>query len=218
MFTNRNSLAKWKTFFLTCISRNNEKFENFCVNFDLLLSNINEEIPICSIITGDFNARSSNWWKNDITNSVGEKLDSLTSSAGYSQIIDEPTHIVNNSTSCIDLIFCTNTNVISKRGVDVSIFERCHYNIIVGKTDIFVPLPPPYLREVWDYSETNAENIKKAISSFNWNKAFENLSIDAEVELLNETLLNIFRNYVPNRKIKCNYRQPPWMMITQKES
>ena len=140
MFTNRNSLAKWKKFFLTCISRNNEKFENFCVNFDLLLSNINEEIPICSIITGDFNARSSNWWKNDITNSVGQKLDSLTSSAGYSQIIDEPTHIVNSSTSCIDLIFCTNTSVISKRGVDVSIFEKCHYNIIVGKTDIFVPL------------------------------------------------------------------------------
>ena len=87
--------------FLTCIyrspSQNNEEFENFCVHFDLLLSNINEEIPICSIITGDFNARSSNWWKNDITNSLGQELDSLTSSAGYSQIIDKPTHIVNNS-------------------------------------------------------------------------------------------------------------------------
>ena len=34
-----------------------------CLTFDLLLSNINEEIPICSIITGDFNAYSSNWWK-----------------------------------------------------------------------------------------------------------------------------------------------------------
>ena len=73
--------------FLTCIyrspSQNNEEFENFCVNFDLLLSNINEEIPICSIITRDFNARSSNWWKNDINKSVGQELDSLTSSAEY---------------------------------------------------------------------------------------------------------------------------------------
>ena len=64
--------------FLTCIShsssQNNEEFENFCANFDLLLSNINEEIPICSTITGDFNALSSNWWKNDITNSVSQEL------------------------------------------------------------------------------------------------------------------------------------------------
>ena len=52
---------------------------------------------------------------------------------------------------------------------------------------------------------------KKGISSFNWKKAFENLSIDAKVELLNETLLNIFRNCIPNKKIECDYRQPPWM-------
>ena len=149
--------------------------------------------------------------KNDITNSVGQELDSLTSSAGYSQIIDKPTHVVNNSVSCIDFIFCTNTNIIFKHGVDVSIFEKCHHNIIFGKIEISVPLPPAYVREVWDYSKANAENIKKAISSFNWNKAFENLSIDAKVELLNETLLNILRNYIPNKKIKWDYHQPPWM-------
>ena len=163
-------------------------------------------------MTGDFNARSSNRWKNDITNSVGQELDFLISSAGYSQIIDKATHIVNNSMSCIDLIFCTNTNVISKHGVDVSIFEKCHHNIIFSKTDIHVPLLPAYIREVWDYSKANAENIKKVISSFNWNKTFENLSIDAKVELLNETLLNIFRKYIPNKKIKWDYRQPPWMI------
>ena len=149
--------------------------------------------------------------ENDITNSVGQELDSLTSSAGYSQIIDKPTHIVNNSMSCIDLIFCTNTNVISKHGVDVSIFEKCHCNIVFGKIDIRVPLPPVYLHEVWDYSKANAENIKKAISSFNCHKAFENLSIDAKVELLNEIFRKIFRNYIPNKKIKCDYCQPPWM-------
>ena len=35
--------------------------------------------------------------------------------------------------------------------------------------------------DAWDYSKANAENIKKAISSFNWNKAFENPSIDAKL-------------------------------------
>ena len=72
----------------------------------------------------------------------------LISSAGYSQIIHRPTHIVNNSMSCIDLIFCNNANVISKLGVDVPIFEKCHRNIIFGNTDICVPFPPPYVPEV----------------------------------------------------------------------
>ena len=90
--------------------------------------------------------------------------------------------------------------VISKHGADVSIFEKCHHNIIFGRTDIRVPLPPAYVQEVWDCSKANGKNIKKSISSFNWNKAFKNHSIDAKVELLNETLLNIYRNYIPNKK------------------
>ena len=53
--------------------------------------------------------------------------------------------------------------------------------------------------------------MNKATSNFNRTKAFENLSVDEKVELLNETLLNIYRNYIPNKKIKCDYRQPPWM-------
>ena len=40
------------------------------------------------------------------------KNQSLRSSAGDKQIIDKHTHIVNNSLSCIDPIFCTNQNVI----------------------------------------------------------------------------------------------------------
>ena len=48
------------------------------------------------------------------------------------------------------------------------------------------------------------------ISNFNWHNALKELSVDEKVVLLNETLLNIFRNYIPNKKIKCDYRQPPW--------
>ena len=58
--------------FLICVYRsprqNRDEFEDFCTKFDLLMSNINNEFPLCSVITGDFNARCSRWWKNDITN------------------------------------------------------------------------------------------------------------------------------------------------------
>ena len=143
---------KGEKYFLTCIyrfpSQSHENFENFCINFDLLLNNINDEFPICSIFTGEFNARCSGWWKNDITNTPGQEIDSLTSSAGYAQIIDKPTHVSNNSMSCIDLMFCANKNVISNHGVDFTIFEKCYHNIIYGKINILVPFPPVSTSEV----------------------------------------------------------------------
>ena len=43
-------------------------------------------------------------------------------------------------------------------------------------------------------------------------------SLDEKVDLLNKTLLNIFRNYIPNKKVKCDYRQPPWMADIIKKS
>ena len=85
------------------------------------------------------------------------------------------------------------------------------YNIIYSKINIRVPLPPTYVQEVWDYEKANIENIKKAISNFDSNKAFQNLSVDEKGDFLYRTLLNIFRNYIPNKKFKCVYRQPLWM-------
>ena len=61
-------------------------------------------------------------------------------------------------------------------------------------------------------------NINYAISNSNYNKAFENLSLDGKVKNLKQTLLNIFRNYIPNKKIKCDYCQPPWINDNIKSS
>ena len=120
--------------FLTCLyqspSQIQHKFENFCTNLDTLVDHMNNELPMCSVITGNLNARCSKWCNKDITNSIGREIDTLTSSAGYKQIINKPTHIVNNLSSCIDLIFCNNLNPLSNYSVDLSLFENCHHNII----------------------------------------------------------------------------------------
>ena len=69
--------SKGEKHFLTSIYR----FPSQSHDENLLLNNINDEFPICSIVTGDFNARYSSWWKNDITNTPGQEINSLTSSA-----------------------------------------------------------------------------------------------------------------------------------------
>ena len=107
---------------------------------------------------------------------------------------------------CIEL-FCTNQNIISNYGVDVSIFDKCYHNIIFSKSNIRVPLPLVYISEVWNYCQGNVENIKNAISNFNWCKAFKTLSVDGKIAQLNETLLNIFRNCIPNKKLNVKNKK-----------
>ena len=106
---------------------------------------------------------------------------------------------------------CNKMNIMSNYGVDLSIFKKRHQKIIFGKINIRIPLPPSYVREVWDYRKANVKSIQKAIQTFDWLKAFGTLSVDGKVDILIETLMNIFRNYIPNKKGKCNYCQPPWM-------
>ena len=60
--------------FFTCLYRspnqNHEELENFNSNLDLL-SNINDNHPTCSILIGDFNAKSSKWCNSDKSNRAG---------------------------------------------------------------------------------------------------------------------------------------------------
>ena len=62
--------------------------------------------------------------------------------------------------------------MFTQNGIATSISDKCHGNIMYGKINICVPLLPIFLRQVWDHSKTNIEIIKKAISNFNWKKAF----------------------------------------------
>ena len=45
---------------------------------------------------------------------------------------------------------------------------------------------------------------------------FQAKSTNKKVDMLNECLKNIFHNFVPNKMIKCGYRQPPWMTDSTK--
>ena len=60
------------------------------------------------IIRGGFNARSQCLWSNDINITEGSKMLELSYLNGFPQLINEPTHIQTDSTSCNDLILLLN--------------------------------------------------------------------------------------------------------------
>ena len=52
-------------------SQSHNEFENFCSELNLLLTNINNNQPACSILIGDFNAKCSKWCSSGKNNIAG---------------------------------------------------------------------------------------------------------------------------------------------------
>ena len=202
--------------FVSCLyrspSQSPDELKIFCDDLEETLFKLNAESPLCSVVLGDFNARCKKWFSNDINNIPGVELDKLTSLTGYKQLIKEATNIEpNKSKTCIDLIFSSQPNLISDSGVHPSLFQTCHHQIIYAKIDLKFYLPPPYEREVWCYDRARIDQINRSILMFDWENAFLHLDANEQVELFNMTLLNIFRNFIPNKMLKCNSKEAPWI-------
>ena len=101
-------------------NQSKDEVDKFQLNFAQLTSDRMSQNSHFILVTGNFNVRTSSWWKNDLTTSEGNQLDAITSSYGLSQLICEPTHILPNSSSCIDLTFINHTNFIMGSGVQAS--------------------------------------------------------------------------------------------------
>ena len=61
------------------------------------------------------------------------KVPSLTSLYGMKQVITEATHILESSSSCIDLTFSNQSNLIMDSGVRPTLQSKCHHQIIYPK-------------------------------------------------------------------------------------
>ena len=70
---------------------------------------------------------------------------------------------------------------------------------------------------MWHYQKANIENIRKAIDQFQWAMRFANIDVNEKVNLLNKTIKNIIRNYIPHKIITCDDRDPPWINKDIKE-
>ena len=198
-------------------SQLSDDFEKFVSDLELDLNDMFNLNPFVISIFGDFNAKSSNWWDGDNTSKEGIQIDSLASLYGFHQLISEPTHIINNSRSCIDLVFTTTPNLVTHSGVYPSLHENCHHLITFAIFDLQIEYPPPYERLVWNYEKANTEMIQRALSNFHWENSFANIDIDEKVNLLNNVLINVFTNFCPFKKITCNDNDPPWLNEKIKE-
>ena len=66
------------------------------------------------------------------------------------------------------------------------------------------------------YKKEDSGKIRKALDSLNWERLFNKKDIDAQVAVFNETLLNVFRNYVSNKYVTIDDKDSVWLNETNK--
>ena len=188
-----------------------DDFEKFMKNFELNLDEINKKNPFLTVALGDFNAKSQTWFKNDKTSYEGFKVDVLTYIHGLNQSINEPTHLLDSSSSCIDLIFTSQPNLVMESGVQPSLHPNCHHQLVFAKFDLPIYYPTPYERTVRYYNRANADLIRRAINLFDWDKTLRFNDVDKQVSIFSDTLMNIMQNFIPNEAIIWDDRDLPWI-------
>ena len=77
--------------------------------------------------------------------------------------------------------------------------------------EIVFEYPPPYERVFWDYSRADKASVNRAINTIDWDELFANKTVESQVSEMNDLLLNIYLNYIPNKTVLCDDKDPPWM-------
>ena len=126
--------------------------------------------------------------KSDKISYEGSKIEGITSQLGLQQLINEPTHHTRNSSSCIDLMFTSQENLaLMESGVQYSLHENCHHQIIYTKFNLRLYYPSSYEREIWHYHKVNIENIREVIDQFPWAMRFTNINVNERVNLFKDS-------------------------------
>ena len=95
-------------------------------------------------------------------------MDALITQFRLQQVIKEPTHILVESSSCIDFIFMFHKKLVMESGVYLLLPSNCHHQITYAKFNLKTHSPLPYELEIWHYEQANLDHIRKAVDLFPW--------------------------------------------------
>nr|CAH7768669.1 unnamed protein product [Callosobruchus chinensis] len=136
-------------------------------------------------------------------------FNSMLTSLGLNQLVSEPTHIANHSTSLIDIVLTNNVNFIDStfvRASNFSLRECVGCNIKFMK-----PRNEPKYFTYRDFKNFDADSFHHDLSSSNLDHIFFVSDVDEKIKLFNSILTTLFEKHVPLKTIQITRRKAPWI-------
>ena len=156
-------------------------------------------------ITGDFNLDTQKAAAN-------QKIINICQYFNLDQLIVEPTHFTENSSSILDLVFTTNKCNILSSGVGDPFLE---HNIRFHCPIYFVlnfrkTVTPVLRRHIWLYDRGDYQAFSQNIIETNW-ESLKNNDIDIYASNITDKISELAKKNIPNKTVKIRQSDPTWL-------
>jgi len=144
------------------------------------------------IITGDFN--------EDQFKRTNNKIKGLLDEFNLFQIISEPAHFTESSSSLIDLFIVSNPSIIEHCFVGDSFIENVirYQCAITALLKLKIPMVRTSHRNICLYNNGNYYFYRSELNKVCWSNLILNNDIDTSVINVTKTIMNIAEKSIPN--------------------
>ena len=156
------------------------------------------------ILNGDFNDNQF-----DPRNT---KVKSLLSQFSLSQMIDEPTHFTENSSSCIDLIMTNNVNSLLYTSVGPPLLNQTRFHCpVIGVLNAPKSRQKSLKRKIWLYDRGDYDAFNNILTETNWDLLFHSEDINVITEKVTGCILQAAEKTIPSRIVTIRKGGPRWL-------
>ncbi len=184
--------------------------QHFCTCFDQTLSDALKIDHDILIITGDFNAKNKEWYRDGITNTCGRHLFNVLFDHNLSQLIQDPTHYGNGEPSCIDLIITNSPNQFILYGPGLPLTGG-HHCTMIGQIIVDDFKQKKFDRDLWFYNQIDDENFHRIFTNSPWNSCFELYDdVNDMYEYWSNLLKKNLEKCIPHKTVKVFPNNKNW--------
>ena len=190
--------------------QNQEEADRFMEQFSASLTSVMARNPESIIIMGDLNDTCTKWDSIHVNSDLKNDLYDLVNVLDMVQLVNEPTHILSTSQSCIDIVITDSPGYVVSLDLLPPLGSK-HVSVYM-EFEISYPRDKNFMRHVWDYDKGNYDGLNEAINGYQWNDFLStNDDVDYKTNIWTDTFLSLCKNSIPNRDIKVRPRDLPWI-------
>ncbi|MCG7876873.1 MAG: endonuclease/exonuclease/phosphatase family protein [Candidatus Thiodiazotropha endolucinida] len=147
------------------------------------------------IITGDFNY-------NMLSQQSSRKINAFCEQFSLCQMINEPTHFTETSSSLIDLVLVNDKRHVLSCGVGEPFVQQdLRYHCpIFGVLNFSKPKRKSFTRRIWRYDQADYNLLRQRVLSEDWN-TLQNSDINVYTKNLVQKMLNLAEMCIPNKVV-----------------
>ena len=189
-------------------SETTESHNKFLETCNVILQKLNSHRANYKIITSDLNFGNI-YCKYPILSQ--KPLDAfapdLFTSLGFTQLIDIPTRVTEDTVSLIDLFFVDKTDDIICHGTLPKIAD---HDGIVASFQLDIQKPTLKTKCIYDYKNADIDGLINHIKHFDFNSAVFSHDAARQADIYNQILINAFDQFVPCKTITIRPFDQPW--------